>query len=528
MGFDMLFRKRMISGIAAAAVLAVPLAGRASDLQYHHYEAVAGDKVRSVRWADFDGDGRLDLVTMRTRILEKDRKVEKHFDLFLQTSEGFSKAPDQSFRASDHAVVYDVGDFDPATAGPDIGYVSPEGVFSYSFADGRFAIEPRRIISVKSVFTAPDATSILSRELLRDYDGDGVAELMIPDADQWYFFKLMKSDAPDGLAAGQAASGREWRIRQILPVPLDTELSNIWEGNLLFARMEYGTTRITQMLPEEFLADYDGDGRKDLIIGRSDRLQVFKASENGNFSEVPEQWDFGRYGIQETMRHGHLAPLTRITVADINGDGKADVVLSKVTINDLSKIELLSEFSVFINRGGSFAASPDQIFHIPNLTEKPYLVDINGDGALDLVYQEIPFGVWQGIRIWLFGSISIKYRVHYSKNGIFSDDADQTRAIPFEFDLSHQGSGIITAFRVDEDFNGDGLPDLMQSAGPEEFEICLSTGKKWAKNCSSVEVPQTSFFAFPVDLNGDKRADLVIRYGGEGAHDGSLRILMSR
>ncbi len=524
-------RNATIAGFAALALAALlPLSARAGDdYPYNQFEAVAGDKIRNVRWADFNGDGLLDLVDMRTKILEKDRKVEKYFDLFLQTREGFSKSPDQSVRISDRAVVYDVGDVDPATPGPDIGFVTSEGVFSYSFSEGRFSDEPKRIISVRSVFTAPDATSVVSRDLFRDYDGDGIDEIMIPDSDQWYFFKLMKTEAQDGIAASATAGGREWRIRQILPVPLDTEISNIWEGNLIFARMEYGTTRLVQMLPEEFLADYDGDGKKDLIIGRHDRIQIFRAKEDGNFSDTAETWDFARYGIEEVMRHGHLAPITRIQIADINKDGKADVLLSKVTIADLSGPELLSEFSVFINRGGKFAASPDQIFHIDNFSERPYLVDANGDGALDLVYQEIPFGFWQLARIWMFGTLKINYHVHYSKNGIFSDDPDVTQKIPFDFDLSHQGSGLITAFLLDQDFNRDGLPDLFQSEGPDGYRLCLTTKEKdgWGDDCREIEVPQASFFALPVDLNGDKKMDLVIRYGGEGAHDGTLRVLLS-
>jgi len=516
----------------AAVLAAVLMAGGASARDkpaFRQIEAVAGDKIRSVKVADFNGDKRPDIVVMRTRIRESERKVEKYFDLFLQTPDGFPKAPDQSLKADDRAIVYDLGDIDPTTPGPDIAYVTSDGVFSYSFDGGRFAAEPRRILTVKSVFTAPDATTIMSRDLFRDYDGDGISELMIPDADQWYYFKLMDAAASNGVPqAADEPKGRQWRVRQIFPVPLVTELSNVWEGNLLVARLEYGTSRIVQLLPDEFLADYDGDGRKDLLIGHADRLLIFKAKADGNFAETPEIWDFARYGIEEMMRHGHLAPVARLAVGDINGDGKADVVLARISIKDLSDIELLTEFSVFLNKGGKFAASPDQVVHVDNYSEQPFLMDANGDGSLDLVYQEIPFGIWQAMRIALFSEIKIDYHVRYSKNGFFSDDNDRTVRIPFDFDLSHQGSGVLTAFTFDADFDADGIPDVLQAEGSDGYRLCTANGKKeWADECETIDVPQASFFTLPVDLNGDKKLDLIIRYAGEGAHDGTLRILLS-
>ncbi|MCW5828563.1 MAG: VCBS repeat-containing protein [Deltaproteobacteria bacterium] len=515
-----------IGRIAGAALSLVMFAGisaaGAADLSHQQHVLTTGDLVRSVRWADFNGDGLLDIVAMRTRLDETTRTVEKYFDLFLQTRDGFPKTPDQSVRASDRAVVYDVGNFDPATPGPDIGFISSEGVFAYSFSDGRLSDEPQRIITVRSVFTAPDRTSILSRELLRDYTGDGTAELMVPDADQWYLFKLMP-------VQNGAPGAHEWRIHQIFPVPLDTELSSIWEGNILFARLEFGSSRVVQLLPQLFLADFDGDRRKDLWVARDDRLLVFRATEDGNFDPAPEMWDFARFGLRELMRHGHIAPLTRFEVGDIDGDGHSDVVISKVSINDLSSLKLLSEIYVYRNRGGKFPASPDQTFHVKNFTEQPRLIDTNADGKLDLVYQEIPFSIWQAIRIKLFGRISVDYHAHHSKDGIFSDDPDECETIPFKFDLSHQGSGLLTSYLLDGDFNGDGRPDLLQSEGPGSYRICLTTANKgWASDCGRIKVPKASFFTFAVDLNGDQTDDLVVRYGGEDAHDGTVRVLLSK
>jgi hypothetical protein len=123
-------------------------------------------------------------------------------------------------------------------------------------------------------------------------------------------------------------------------------------------------------------ADLDGDGDLDLASANVNEPVVnlhgwtlFFQDSPGAFVDAP--LTLGRPGTTDSP--------TWIALADLDGDGDADVVSANADSNDLTIFHQLDQ--------GTFASAPVTVGGIP-ATNRPIFVavaDVDGDGALDLV-----------------------------------------------------------------------------------------------------------------------------------------------
>lgn len=490
-----------------------------AELSHRDFALMVEGVIRSFQAADIDGDGLEDVLVTHVVIDEANRRISRFFSLFLQTKAGFPNSPTQNWEAPADAIAYDLANFDPGTPGAELGYISSAGVFYFKFDKDRFITAPNRLLTASTIFRRPDRHGIIAFDFAQDLDGDGTEDLVLPDFDQTYVFVL-----------GPGENGpAEWRLSQIFAAPLRSRLSTPWENDVLFSRIEQGSARIEMWLPEIYTSDYDGNGRADVFVPFEDRLYVYRQTAEGVYEEAPVFIDFGILPLQRQMRHGHLPEITRLKISDFNGDGLGDVILSRLVARDLSSLDLLSWFYVFINKGGSYSARPDEEFTFEGFVEQPFLADYNGDGRTDIGVQRFPSGFSQFLRILLFSRVKIAYDVFYSgKDGLHttgSPQADET--LGFSFDLSNQSLSILTGFSFNGDYDGNGRLDLLQAADPDSYLFLLSTKEEWAANETRVTLP-SSFLTFTKDLNGDDHDDVLVRYAGRGDLDSQVRILLSR
>lgn len=119
-------------------------------------------------------------------------------------------------------------------------------------------------------------------------------------------------------------------------------------------------------------ADLNGDGWLDLVSAnaQSDNVAIFLQQEPGVFHSSPD----------EVLGASAIRAPRDVAAADLNGDGRLDLVSANSTGNDLA---------VFLQgESGSFGVDPDLTLGDPTSLDFPcsaVAADLNGDGRLDLV-----------------------------------------------------------------------------------------------------------------------------------------------
>lgn len=128
---------------------------------------------------------------------------------------------------------------------------------------------------------------------------------------------------------------------------------------------------------EWFMSDVDGDGLSDIVNVRPEGgkavIDVY-LSKGGSFSYTT----WANSNSQFTASSGK--PRNRWFLADVNGDGRSDVIKVFAGANGLSSVE------VHVNQGNKFAPELwlDQKGSFTD-AQKWYVGDVNGDGRSDLI-----------------------------------------------------------------------------------------------------------------------------------------------
>jgi len=199
------------------------------------------------------------------------------------------------------------------------------------------------------------------------------------------------------------------------------------------------------------LADYDGDGRLDLIAG-SDCCQegcfyVFLRLKDGGFAprqQVKPVFPPQQFGRVETdiMR-------SRIAVADLNGDGKPDVLIGAEGWKTLGVVygPLAGKDELTVQRMWPEGQEP---FAPLSPSANPVLADWDGDGLLDLILglrERNKKGRWLSRGVYWCRNVGTKQVAKFGPSQLLVADNDRAET-----------TGICVA-----DWNGDGRPDLIAS-----------------------------------------------------------------
>ena len=194
------------------------------------------------------------------------------------------------------------------------------------------------------------------------------------------------------------------------------------------------------------MADYDGDGRLDLIAG-SDCCQegcfyVFRRLKDGGFA--PRQKVKPVFPPEQFGRVNTDALASRVAVADLNGDGKPDVLIGGRDRGFLGVVygPLAGKDELTVQRMWPEGQEP----YPPRtrLSTNPVLADWDGDGLPDLI-----LGLRGGERrrgVYWCRNVGTKREPKFGPSQLLV--ADRSEAI----------TGICVA-----DWNGDGRPDLIAS-----------------------------------------------------------------
>jgi hypothetical protein len=295
-------------------------------------------------------------------------------------------------------------------------------------------------------------------------------------------------------------------------------------------------------------ADFNGDGIPDLALAHptSNSVLIYFGAADGSFAKQPAR-------TVSTGAEIPKEPVVRrqaVVAADVNGDGKADLIVTNSTAGVVS---------ILFGRGdGSFAAP----IVAPTLAVPTGLAtgDFDGDGKMDLAI------VSQGankVSIWLGkgdGNFmpSRDFVVGRAPTSIVAGDFGTSEHNPardgkLDLAVTATGDGQIDVLFGDgsggfstaatygapgatsvvaADFNGDGVLDLA-TASPSTGQILMTIGFNagtdvcFANGNIEATLPGQPTSLAAVDLNHDGNLDLVVSTASAAAAESGVVVLLN-
>ena len=389
--------------------------------------------------------------------------------------------------------------------------------------------EEHALVAVTMNYKATKDGGIPHLDISRDVNRDGFDDLVVPDIDGFWiatqlrdgsFTAPIKLGPPDPFL-NKIALDHKHSYREIGITPLT---------------VHWYISRLHQM-------DYNQDGRNDLVFWDADHFDVYRQETNGVFSAVAETFTVdipfdtdGAYSIAFDFSGENMFSLIfgfrentkrRVlhTFQDLNGDGVADLVIhaleGRSLGNQRSRYEVhfgaptpngtvfTRDVSMFIQPRGTAGGL------LPWGYASQRLEDFDGDGQIDILFQNVQTGLVGMSRAMVGKSIAIDLEFYRMKDGISPDKPTTRRPVRPAIDIFEKERVLFPVVLLG-DVNGDGRSDLLVGKNWKEMHVFLGIPGPdlFARKPQKVAVamPNDERNARLVDLNKDNKKDLLVYY----------------
>jgi len=439
---------------------------------------------------DLDGDGLEDLVLMD----------ETNFSIFYQDrTQGFTREPQQTYHLEHRPCMVWVAKLGRAAGS--LLVMNSDGLAEISFTNRSGPPDIRQIIRQRTV--VPEAAG-----------GDNVKRLSlsVQTGREW---PLLLVPTKDGLQVWQHQD--EWRQAQVLGQAVVTSL-----------RPSLPTSGYTTSVGFDFcVGDVNGDGRDDLIIrsnktGRTNTYTLYLQQTNGLFALEPA-----------LVYADKAEPNSWLCWADLNHDGKVDLIRS-VWLNEPSFLPGQPSGKVVVatylaDQHAGIPTEPQQVFRKSDWMAALPVVDLDGDGFMDLVLGYSVMDTREGVRKEVTAKqldYSLKF-YFYRPGAGFPKEADGQRDVIIHLDeldlLSIWGREqyFQRYVKLGGDFGGRGKTDLLVRDQSDDISVYffLSREKGFSlKPDLRFSCPEQIDEWEAKDLNHDGVSDLIVKLGRTNAY----------
>jgi hypothetical protein len=467
------------------------------------------DKLLHIRTQDLDGDGLKDILAVHRKGLEPDET--RWVSIFWQKDNGgFSTGADQSWEIDTLAVIIDTGELTGDTI-KEICFLTPDAVMYHSLSGEDFDITPKKLFDSAGLTVFPSKRNIPIVDFIRDWNDDGIDEIAI------FGFDGLSIFARDSLGVFSDENR------------LAVELSTGMYGSREAAEGEEITgLRASFRFPATRLMDYDGDGLRDLIAVRGDRVIAYTRNPDSSFVENPSvDVMFDVRTQQEKIEETAYA---NTVVNDLNNDGYVDAIVTKQSSKGLSNFRCA--INIYYGGESGYPEKPDQvIISEGSASETTILRDVNGDERLDMILPSIKISVTSIIRFLLTRSVPINFNIFLlNEDNRYSDRPDFSKEVKFKIDFS--GETDVQAISLNGDFNGDKRKDFVFGTGEDELSIYMGVSGDNDRLFSKKPAVKIDIPAFGElnsrDLNGDGFSDMIIYYPQSKKRKGTIQVLMNQ
>ncbi len=347
-------------------------------------------------------------------------------------------------------------------------------------------------LSVDSFYKGQQSIGAKRKGFVIDSNGDGLSDVITSNFDNINLYV-------------QTTNG-EFELQKLDLPP---------EGKITNSGVNFSEHQVTSM-------DANNDGLLDLAFNVDNELMIFAQNKQQRFATtatiIAMNADILSMKQKRQMKDkGEKidASVNFEALKDLNGDGLIDLV-TQVQKRD----GLMSASSKYPVRYGklnngllSFSPKSDTVMQIKGQGDIKF-DDINNDGLQDYYTISLEMGVGAMMSL-MSGSIDMDLQFYQmSKTHSFSTKPAYEDELEVQVDMDDDNGGEGKPFLAVEDFNGDGIKDLVKQTDDDEFRIFNGgSGRLFAKRGSKYDIDLPAKGSVEIkDINNDGKADLLFRF----------------